>query len=262
MFLIDFLALVVFLLFKLDLNLFLVYSISINLIYFLVIYLLISYRSLKQNLLLEKDIVNEILRICSFNFVNIKLIINKLSNSDSKLISSEFNYIEIKLKKGFNLNDLLLTLKTKYDCLLFNKFLNLLLISNTSGTTSIDDFKNLMDNYLLVNNILKQRKSLLLMQKYTIVLCSALLLPAIISIVIGMVSSFSQNLDFSSFGFDINPGLFNVVYYCALIYIFENIVISSFYLSLLEDQKSKFIVYILILVPISIFVFFISRNIL
>jgi hypothetical protein len=238
------------------------YLIIINFIYYLILYLLKEYNCHLQKQELEKQLINNILSICSLENINLKLIIYKFANSKSKLISSEFSFIKSKLNQGHKIEELFKILRTKYKSNILNKFLDLLLISRTFGTTSNKDFKYLVENFIDSKNIIKQRESLLLLQKYTIFICSAIILPAIISIVIELVKNLSTSLDFSVFGFTISSNLFSIVYYCSLIYIFEYILISSFYLSFIEDNNSKFIVYLLILLPISIFIFFISKYII
>ena len=236
--------------------------IIINLFYYLILYLVDKYNIHIQKLEFEKQLINNILSICALDSVNLKLIIYKFASSKSNLISKEFSFIKFKLNQGHKIDELFKILRIKYNSNILNKFLDLLLISRTLGTTSNNDFKYLVENFLDSKNIIKQRESLLLLQKYTIFMCSAIVLPAIISVVIELVKSLNTSLDFSSFGFIVSSNLFSTVYYCALIYIFEYILISSFYLSFIENNNSKFIVYLLILLPISIFIFFISKYII
>lgn len=147
-------------------------------------------------------------------------------------------------------------LKKKYLSDILDKFLNLILISYKTGTTSHNDFKNLVDDFLRSKQIMQERNSMLLMQKYTIIFSGTIIIPIILGVVISLVEKLQASVDLSYLGLEVNNHLFMVGYYCAIIYIIEYIIISSIYLATLEDNLKKFVVYLLIFLPIALFLFF------
>jgi hypothetical protein len=238
----------------------LLYLIIIDFLYILLIKILKSY---KRSLLIkniEDDLIKEILKISSYsNIYDIKAIINKLSRSENKIISLEFKNIKYKLKQGHNLESLFSILKKKYDSGILNRFLDLLTTLITIGTITNNDFKELVTNFINYKKIIDQRQSLLLMQKYTIILSSSFILPLVLGIVINLVKSLSSNINTSFFEFSINSNLFIVTNYCAIIYLLEFIIISSVYLGFLDNNSKKFIIYLIIQLPIALLIFFITK---
>jgi hypothetical protein len=238
----------------------LLYLIIIDFLYILLIKILKSY---KRSLLIkniEDDLIKEILKISSYsNIYDIKAIINKLSRSENKIISLEFKNIKYKLKQGHNLESLFSILKKKYNSGILNRFLDLLTTLITIGTITNNDFKELVTNFINYKKIIDQRQSLLLMQKYTIILSSSFILPLVLGIVINLVKSLSSNINTSFFEFSINSNLFIVTNYCAIIYLLEFIIISSVYLGFLDNNSKKFIIYLIIQLPIALLIFFITK---
>lgn len=254
------LCLIISFLFNLNLLNILLYLIIIDFLYILLIKILKSY---KRSLLIkniEDDLIKEILKISSYsNIYDIKAIINKLSRSENKIISLEFKNIKYKLKQGHNLESLFSILKKKYNSGILNRFLDLLTTLITIGTITNNDFKELVTNFINYKKIIDQRQSLLLMQKYTIILSSSFILPLVLGIVINLVKSLSSNINTSFFEFSINSNLFIVTNYCAIIYLLEFIIISSVYLGFLDNNSKKFIIYLIIQLPIALLIFFITK---
>lgn len=212
---------------------------------------------------IEEALVDEILRISGLSkFNDLKVILTKLANSENELISFEFSLILKKINKGHKPKDLFLILKKKYGSDFLNKFLDLLEYSISTGSVSNQDYKNIVNDFLKSKELIEDRKSVLLMQKYTILITGGLIVPGILGVVISLVKSLTQVLDVSVIGLSGNSLLFIVAYYCSIIYILEYIIISSIYLSELDDNSKKAWVYILYLLPLSVIIFFLACNIL
>ncbi|MDD3178534.1 MAG: hypothetical protein PHR26_03370 [Candidatus ainarchaeum sp.] len=206
---------------------------------------------------LEEELILELLRLSSLPKVNdLKFIIEKLSKSDTKILSKEFILISSKIKKGHLASSSLDLIKNKYHSRFISNFIDLLELIVKSGTVSIKDFRNLANNFLKSKEIINERKSILLMQKYTIIFAGGIIVPAILGIVVSLVSKLSSSLDITLLGLSSNLNLYNVSYYCSIIYIIEYIIISSIYLSFLEDNSKKFVVYLVLFLPVSILIFF------
>jgi hypothetical protein len=208
---------------------------------------------------LESQLADEILKLSSFYSIDIKQIIYKLQKSNNDIVSKEFAIINKKINKGHKIKDLFEVLKKKYHSDLLDQFLDLIYISTTTGTVSLKDYKNLSAKFLKSKEIINERKSLLLMQKYTILFAGALIVPAILGVIISLVLSLSSSVDISMIGISNNVSLFSVSYYSSIIYIIEYVIISSIYLSLLEDNSKKSIVYLSFLLPASLLIFFVSK---
>ncbi len=238
---------------------FLIVIFSVTIAFFFIKHLLKAYNKtiIKRNL--ENTLTDEILKLTTMNLSgDIKQIVNSLCFSRNKTLAYEFRIIQKKIKQGHNIKTLFDILKNKYNSDILDKFLNLIIISHKTGTTSYSDFKNLVDEFLRSKQIMQERNSMLLMQKYTIIFSGTIIIPVILGVVISLVEKLSSSFDMSSLGFEINNQLFVVGYYCSIIYIIEYIIISSIYLATIENNSKKFIVYFLICLPISLGLFFLA----
>lgn len=205
----------------------------------------------------EEELIHEVLRLSSLPKVNdIKFILEKLSKSNTQIISKEFKITYLKITKGHSIFSSLDLIKNKYNSRFISNFIDLLKLTIKTGTVSIKDFRNLVNNFLKSKEIINERKSLLLMQKYTIIFAGGLIVPGILGIVVSLVSKLSSSLDISLLGLGSSFNLYSVSYYCSIIYIIEYVIISSIYLSFLENNSKKMVVYLVFLLPVSILIFF------
>jgi hypothetical protein len=211
---------------------------------------------------LEDALVDDILRISSVVRSNdLKLILHKLQSSNNKIVSKEFSWALNKINKGHRPKEVFKVIKEKYNSVLLSKFLDLLEYSTSSGTVTLNDYKNIIKDFLKSRELLDERKSVLLMQKYTIIFAGGLIVPGILGVVISLVKSLVGIVDVSVIGLSSSSTLYLVSYYCSIIYIIEYIIISSIYLSQLDDNSKKIWVYICFLLPVSLLIFFISSYI-
>lgn len=206
----------------------------------------------------EDSLVDEILRISGVVRSNdLKTILYKLSKSNNKQISLEFSWVLNKINKGHLAKDVFNILKKKYNSDLLDKFLDLLLYSVSIGTVTSNDYKNIVRDFLKSKELIDERKSILLMQKYTIIFAGGFIVPGILGVVISLVKSLTYDVDITSIGLSSSSSLFTIAYYCTIIYIIEYIIISSIYLSEISDNSKKTYIYISILLPVSLLIFFV-----
>lgn len=212
---------------------------------------------------MEEALVDEILRISGLARSNdLKVILTKLSSSGNKIISKEFSWALNKINKGHRPKEIFSVLKEKYDSVFLSKFLDLLEYSISFGTVTNQDYKNIVNDFLKSKELIDDRKSVLLMQKYTILFAGGFIVPGILGVVISLVKSLVGVVDISAVGLSSSSSLFMVSYYCAIIYIIEYVIISSIYLSQLDDNSKKIWVYLFILLPVSLLIFFVSSYII
>ncbi len=206
---------------------------------------------------LENALIDEILKLSSIPKSNdLKIILEKLSRSRNKIISDNFKDVLAKIEKGHKPKEVFDILKRKYNSEILNRFLDLIYLSTTTGTISFSDYKSVADNFIKTKQVLDERNSNLLMQKYTILFASSLIVPGILGIVISLIKSLRTSIPETASTAGIS--LYSITYYCVIIYIIEYIVISSIYLSILEDNRRKTIIYLVILLPVSLLIFFLS----
>ncbi len=263
------LALLLILLFILkSIYLCLIIIVSGNLIYYLLKSILKKYFLNSKRKILENALIDEVLLLSSQPKANdLKQILSKLSSSKHRIIEQEFKQIQRKVEAGHNIRELFLVLSKKYNSEILDRFLELLLNSITTGTVSVSDYRSFASNFLKSKQLIDERASALLMQKYTIIFAGGLIVPGILGIVISLVKKLTSNLDFSLLqsiqgGAVASSGLFNICYVCSIVYIIEYVIISSIYLGMLESDLKKSIIYLLFILPTAVGIFFISPTII
>lgn len=246
----------------------LIVVVSGNLVYYLLEAMLKKYFFNQRRKALENALIDEVLLLSSLPKANdLKQILGKLSDSKHKIIEKEFKQIQRKVEAGHNIRELFLAFSKKYNSEILDRFLELLLNSITTGTVSVADYRSFASNFIKSKQLIDERASALLMQKYTIIFAGGLIVPGILGIVISLVKKLTSNLDFSLLqsiqGEAIaSSGLFNVCYVCCIVYIIEYVIISSIYLGMLKSDLKKSIIYLLFLLPTAIGIFFVSPAII
>lgn len=242
----------------------LIVIVSGNIIYYIIESILKKYFLNQKRKTLENALIDEVLLLSSQPKANdLKQIISKLSDSKHRIISQEFKQIQRKVEAGHNIRELFLALSKKYKSEILDRFLELLLNSVTTGTVSVTDYRSFASNFLKSKQLIDERASALLMQKYTIIFAGGLIVPGILGIVISLVKKLTSDLDFSLLqtirGEAVaSSGLFNVCYVCSIVYIIEYVIISSIYLGMLESDLKKSIIYLLFILPTAVAIFFVS----
>lgn len=234
-----------------------------NLFIFVLESLLKKYLTNQKRKALELALIDEVLLLSSQPKANdLKQILTKLSSSKHRIVKTEFTQLLKKTENGHSIRELFFVLSKKYNSEILDRFLELLQNTITTGTVSITDYRSFASNFIKSKQLIEERKSALLMQKYTIIFAGGLIVPGILGIVIKLVKKLTSSLDFSilqSFQAQAsNPALFNICYVCSIIYLLEYVIISSIYLGLLESDIKKAIVYVVFMQPIAIAIFFLG----
>lgn len=242
----------------------LIIIVSGNLIYNLLETILKKYLLNLKRKALENALIDEVLLLSSLPKANdLKDILGKLSSSKHKIIELEFKQIQRKVEAGHNIRELFLAFSKKYNSEILDRFLELLINSITTGTVTVTDYRSFASNFIKSKQLIDERASALLMQKYTIIFAGGLIVPGILGVVISLVKKLASNLDFSLLqtiqGEAIaSSSLFNICYVCSIVYVVEYVIISSIYLGMLESDLKKSIIYLLFILPTAIAIFFIS----
>lgn len=262
---INILAIFIFIFYNINIKLAIIFIIIINTISWTIVHLFKKYKLTLDKKKLETALLDEVLLLSSQPKINdLKQTLQKLSNSNHKIIAKEFTLILKKTEDGHNIKEIFELFSKKYNSEILDRFLELLYNSITTGTVSTKDYHSYASNFLKTKQLFEERKSALLLQKYTIIFAGGFIVPGIIGTVISLTKKLTTTLDLSLislYQISTNSSLFSVCYYCSIIYIIEYVIISSIYLSFLESDIKKAIVYLIFLLPISIIIFFVGSAI-
>lgn len=172
-------------------------------------------------------------------------------------VSLEFNIALKQIKKGYSveksLNEIILRNKSK----LFERVIKLLIVGYKSGKDMQFVFNKISQYILKTHELERERYASLTIQKYTLILASAVLVP----LILGWIQEIISQFDFTSFQ---NIGVIapetKLVEYAKIstkIYLFELSLISSYFISIIDGNKKRFVFYALIIMPIAFFIFWV-----
>lgn len=222
--------------------------------------ILFEYRKRQKEELLS-DLLLEASVFCDES--SMEQTIKKIALADFELLSKDFKRAQIEIKNGASIDQALKRIKELNQSKIYSRVIELFLQGYESGAKISQTLKETAEDLLKTKAILKERQAVMIVTKYTLILSSGIIVPAVLGLITGLVSG----LNFYSMG-DIGIGanaqtrklLFENAIMGTNIYILEYSLISSFFLATQEGNKKNFWIYALILAPISIIIFTIAKN--
>jgi pilus assembly protein TadC len=189
--------------------------------------------------------------------------IQKISEQDFELISKDFANALREIKKGAGFEEALERMKKLNKSKEYSRVIDLLLQGYNSGAEMSELFKETAEDLLENKAIIKERQAVMLVTKYTLLLASALIVPAILGLIIGLVSGFNfSSLGAMEFGLSVaeREAMFSLAVLGTNFYIIEYAILSAFFLSLQEGNKKQFWVYCLFILPVTLLTFFFAQT--
>jgi len=222
--------------------------------------ILFEYRKRQKEELLS-DLLLEASVFCDES--SMEQTIKKISQQDFELISTDFKRAHTQIKNGESIQIALTRIKELNKSNAYSRVIDLFLQGYQSGAKISDILKETAEDLLETKAILKERQAVMIVTKYTLILSSGIIVPAILGLIVGLVSG----LNFYSMGeiglgmsAEIRKSLFEIAIVGTSIYIIEYSLLSSFFLALQEGNKKNFWIYALILTPISTLIFTLAKT--
>jgi len=189
--------------------------------------------------------------------------IKRISELDFPLLKEDFLRAYTELQNGASVEEVIARMQKLNKSKAITRATDLFLHGYKSGARISSLLKETAEDLLEAKAILKERQAVMLVTKYTLILAAGVIVPAILGLIIGLVSGMS----FDAMG-ELSLGLstqerkeiFNYAIIGTTIYVFEYALLSSFFLSLQEGNKKNFWVYSLALAPIAGVIFFIAKT--
>ena len=189
--------------------------------------------------------------------------IKRFSTQDFPLLREDFSRAYREIGNGASIEEALFRMKELNKSKSLSRVIDLLLQGYKSGASMSKVFKETAEDLLESQSILRERQAVMLVTKYTLLLSSALIVPAILGLIIGLVSG----LNFEAMGsisLGLGPeerkALFSMAVLGTNIYVFEYATLSSFFLALQEGNKKQFWVYAALIVPVALGCFFLAQK--
>ncbi len=181
-------------------------------------------------------------------------IIKYIASADYGLLSREFDFAFLEIKKGAPVEQALESIKLRCKSRIIDRAINLLILGYKSGADMSQTFKDAAEDILETQGILRERSATMVIEKYTLLFAGGLLVPAILGLLVGLV----QGMNFSSInslGIGLSPADKKSIFDAAMIanqaYIFEYALLASFFIANQEGNRKKALVYALLLIPLS-----------
>jgi len=191
--------------------------------------------------------------------------IKSFSEQEIPLLKDDFKRTYLEIKNGASIEEALERNKKLNKSEAYNRLLDLLLQGYSSGINISEALRELAEDLMETKAIIKERQAIMLVTKYTLLLASGIIVPAILGTVIGLVSGLGfETMSDLGIGLSLadRKNLFNTAVLGTTIYIFEYAILSSFFLAIQEGNKKQFWIYLIILIPSSTIAFFMAQGLL
>jgi len=188
--------------------------------------------------------------------------INKIAEQDFGLISRDFKKAFLEINKGASIEEALTRIKETNNSSSYSRVIDLFLQGYKSGNDISSTLKETAEDILESQAIIKERQAVMLVTKYTLIFSSAFIVPGILGLIIGLVSSLNFS-GISSISFGMSPdereNLFLMSKLGATIYVIEYALLSSYFLALQDSNKKQVFIYAPLVGVCAIVVFFVAQ---
>jgi hypothetical protein len=178
-----------------------------------------------------------------------------ISKYNKTILSKEFSIAVSQINNGFSVNTVLNEIKQRNASIKLHRVIDVLKLSYNSGSNLSNIFEKLSHEIQQDQTILREKANGLAIPKYTLLLSSGILIPMILKWVLKIISEIDLGLLNSYDLISNNVDLIAQINYIVYIYIFEFVLISSIFIAIIDGNWKKFIVYLIILLPLAYIIF-------
>lgn len=210
----------------------------------------------------EKFVPDALLIAGSFpNGTPLETIFSNLSKDNCGKLSLEFEKALLEIRKGSTVENALNSLKKRNKSKIIDRAMNLFIQGYNSGAELSQIFRETAEDILETNSILRERASAMVVEKYTLLVAGAVVVPLILGLLVGMVSKMDFNLFSESFGLSVQQrkSILEAALFSNQVYLVEYAFLASVFAAFQENDKKKAMVYAAILVPLSLIVYNLAK---
>lgn len=212
---------------------------------------------MKKAHLIEDNLVDALFQMSSTSyFLPPEKMLLDIAESDYKELSKEFKITYNNIINGEEWKTAFLKMKKRINSQYLHKAIDILIITYETGTDTGEALREVAEEISQQMKIQRQRNSSLVMQKITLIIAGAFIIPLILGILISMVNNF----DFTGISnFGLKQMNLNTIILANQIYIIEYGLLASGFISYQEERKENFIKYFLLIVPLGLILFNLAK---
>jgi len=205
----------------------------------------------------ESFLVDALLQMSSTSyFLPPEKVILDVAKSGYGPLSKEFEIVYNEISNGESWKDALIKMKKRIKSKAVEKAVDVLIISYESGGEMGESLREVAEEISSEMRIQRQRNSAIIIQKMTLIIAGAFIIPLILGVLISMIRNFDFN-GISEFGLTkMNLGL---IIKANEIYLVEYGLLAAGFISYQERRKENFVKYFLLIVPVGILLFNLAK---
>lgn len=176
-------------------------------------------------------------------------------------VAKEFEKVINEIRKGANVADALNNFKKRNKSQIISRVVNLLIQSYENGADMCQAFRELGEDILKTQQLIRERKAAMLIERYTLLSAGALLVPFVLGLIVGLV----KKLDFSGLSAVIETGttinrelLMSNALLANQAYLIEYALIASVFVAMQENNLKKSFLYALAMIPCALAAYHLS----
>ena len=179
-----------------------------------------------------------------------------IADSNYGILSEEFKKAHNEIINGNSWANSLKKMNERIESSFLSKAIDVLVITYETGSSMGEALREVAEEISQQIRIQRQRNSALIMQKLTLILAGAFIIPLILGILISMINNF----DFSGISdFGLKQINLSTIILANQIYIIEYGLLAAGFISYQENRKENFIKYFLLITPLALVLFNLAK---